>query len=63
MVMPMWWGPAAMAAWNALYFVMVLLTEGRPKLAVARFAVLYALAVRPAAKGDLEPFVQVLSLP
>lgn len=55
--------PACMAAFNALSLAEGILCQGRLKEGAARFAVLYALAVIPAWRGDPGPFLTVLSMP
>lgn len=55
--------PLAMVAYNVANIVMVLMTEGRLKPKLCVWAIRYAVTVKPAAQGDLGPFLQVAAMP
>lgn len=55
--------PVTMCAFNVVYFVLVLIGEGRVKPNVLRFAFMYAATIGPAARGDLGPFFAVFTMP
>ncbi len=54
--------PVAMLSMNLASFASGLM-EGRVKINAARFAVMYALTIVPAIRGDYYPFIGVLSMP
>ena len=56
-----WLFPAIMVVWNVFYFVATLFVDGKVRINVARYAVLYALTVPAAARGDMNPFYVVLN--
>lgn len=57
--MPLWFLPAGMAAWNALFFCITLAAEGRVKPNVALYVFRYSSTIYPAMKGDIHPFITV----
>jgi hypothetical protein len=58
-----WHMPAAMCFMNATRLVTVLATEGRIHPNALKFTVLYWMTIRPAMRGDVQPFLQILALP
>ena len=55
--------PLVMVAMNLCLFVFTLVTEYRIKPNTLRFAFLYAMTVPAAMRGNLDPFLAVLTQP
>ena len=59
----LWLWPAGMAAFNVAFFIVTILGEGRVKVNVARYAMMYSAAIIPAMRGNMEPFTAAFTMP